>query len=806
MSEKETREKRIISESEVPPAVRRKIQQKIRDSQNEWKNVAASGNVDEAIEMLTEVILADMNTLDKRQGLRNLYARKCQDGDPIEYGYLKVIEAGIAGAKDDYILYLKDKCQPYKNANTLDDDAISYVNKIAEYLLESGQDEESAEWYSLIITNYTKKKEYERAYSFWLFKNKNVVLTNVIIDIFKNEAQSYKDRNNTEDIALNLMKRLSDIYRKTEDDLAAVHWLICGQFYDEAFKVAESSKYSRLINLTLEEFESEYRKYKDTGNTRNPNYSKVTFNLAKLKEKDCKFFEAISLYIECENFERAYNIVDLKNSEAVRFALEKFRGHEESYADILDTILKKEKNFRDMFTIEPPPSGMPFKYLIFSVFYAAYRLTSITGSIITGLILIAIPFALQAIFNVPDEFFKGLFFLEAAIVAGIDSFKSKKWADLHELYVKLSKRGHWQLWELGEKTPQFRADVKGEKSTFFNLLAVSLVLIGIFGYIITHPEIVKFKETTEPKIQTVTEQPAMPEPVVEQSSLPIEQKEIPDIPETNSEQYKENFSEDEARQAFINYHQNITDKNYSVAYEALTSEQKQRVGDFNHYVAGYSDTISSTVDDMSMISSEGNTITFSYNLTAQDNFQGNRIKIQKFAGQVTLVKVDNKWLILNAKSTKVDEYLSPTENEDTRRQEKNISSALNAQDLSLGNLTIHDREDKVQSILGNPISSSNDNGSKRLKFKDIEVVLRQGKVSALVSLSSAVTTPRGIHEGSSAQEVFDKYGTNYEKSSYGDEILYEYVIQSSEGQSCYLRFAVNDSNGKVAYISVRFVQ
>ena len=156
MSEKETREKRIISESEVPPAVRRKIQQKIRDSQNEWKNVAASGNVDEAIEMLTEVILADMNTLDKRQGLRNLYARKCQDGDPIEYGYLKVIEAGIAGAKDDYILYLKDKCQPYKNANTLDDDAISYVNKIAEYLLESGQDEESAEWYSLIITNYTK--------------------------------------------------------------------------------------------------------------------------------------------------------------------------------------------------------------------------------------------------------------------------------------------------------------------------------------------------------------------------------------------------------------------------------------------------------------------------------------------------------------------------------------------------------------------------------------------------------------------------------------------------------------------------
>ena len=141
----------------------------------------------------------------------------------------------------------------------------------------------------------------------------------------------------------------------------------------------------------------------------------------------------------------------------------------------------------------------------------------------------------------------------------------------------------------------------------------------------------------------------------------------------------------------------------------------------------------------------------------------------------------------------------------TQSQEKNISSILNAQDLSLGNIKIHDSEDKVQSMLGNPVSSSNDNDSKRLrlKFKDMEVVLREGQVTALVSLSSAVTTPRGIHEGSSAQEVFDKYGTNFEKSSYGDETLYEYPIDSSEGKPCYLRFAVKNSNNEIAYISIR---
>jgi len=131
---------------------------------------------------------------------------------------------------------------------------------------------------------------------------------------------------------------------------------------------------------------------------------------------------------------------------------------------------------------------------------------------------------------------------------------------------------------------------------------------------------------------------------------------------------------------------------------------------------------------------------------------------------------------------------------------------LNAQDLSLGVLTIDDPEEKVRQALGDPLSTKIENDLTRLKYDTLEVVLRNGKVSALVSQTSAVSTPRGIHDGSPAQKVFDEYGTNYESSSFENTTLYEYTITSKDGTPCWLRFAVRNEDNLVDYISARFVQ
>ncbi|MBR1647846.1 MAG: hypothetical protein IJ685_13890 [Selenomonadaceae bacterium] len=135
------------------------------------------------------------------------------------------------------------------------------------------------------------------------------------------------------------------------------------------------------------------------------------------------------------------------------------------------------------------------------------------------------------------------------------------------------------------------------------------------------------------------------------------------------------------------------------------------------------------------------------------------------------------------------------------------TGALNALDLSLGNFSIDDPESKVRQALGTPLKTSTDpNGATRLTYDAIEIVLRNGKISALVSQTSAVSTPRGIHDGSPAQEVFDAYGTNYQSEPFENTTLYEYTITSKDGTPCWLRFAVRDADRRVDYISIRFVQ
>ena len=132
---------------------------------------------------------------------------------------------------------------------------------------------------------------------------------------------------------------------------------------------------------------------------------------------------------------------------------------------------------------------------------------------------------------------------------------------------------------------------------------------------------------------------------------------------------------------------------------------------------------------------------------------------------------------------------------------------LNAKDLSLGDLTIDDPAEKVQAVLGSPYNVKTDGkGYTRLTYRDVEVVVHNGKIQALVSKSPVFATPRGIREGSSVSEVIEKYGTNYVKGHSGHNRLYEYEITSADGHPCYLRFAADNFNRKIEYISERFVQ
>ena len=132
------------------------------------------------------------------------------------------------------------------------------------------------------------------------------------------------------------------------------------------------------------------------------------------------------------------------------------------------------------------------------------------------------------------------------------------------------------------------------------------------------------------------------------------------------------------------------------------------------------------------------------------------------------------------------------------------SVVLNALDLSMGALTIGDSADKVYKILGQPnITRQGTQGRTYLAYKDIEVILYQGKIFTMISQTPKFSTPRGIREGSTINDVFREYGNDYKLSHYDNEELYEYFINSVDGSPCWLRFAVLNSDVKVYYISIR---
>ena len=111
--------------------------------------------------------------------------------------------------------------------------------------------------------------------------------------------------------------------------------------------------------------------------------------------------------------------------------------------------------------------------------------------------------------------------------------------------------------------------------------------------------------------------------------------------------------------------------------------------------------------------------------------------------------------------------------------------------------------EQMHKVLGKETSIDEKDSYKFYNYSDIQVGIKNGKVDALVSNSSAVATKRGIHQGSSLKDVFDKYGDNYNKMDYDDLILYEYTFATDNNKNGILRFAISKSNNQVNYISVR---
>lgn len=156
---------------------------------------------------------------------------------------------------------------------------------------------------------------------------------------------------------------------------------------------------------------------------------------------------------------------------------------------------------------------------------------------------------------------------------------------------------------------------------------------------------------------------------------------------------------------------------------------------------------------------------------------------------------------------KTNTQSTPSQNDSAEKSHK-IPSRLDmhdaASDLSLGAICLGDNLDRVHALLGKEETITNNNdGYFRYYYPDIEVVVQNNTVEALVSRTAKVETKRGVHQNSAKQEVIKTYGRDYELFELNGNTVLEYPFISSHGKKSLLRFALKKE--VVEYISVRTV-
>lgn len=123
----------------------------------------------------------------------------------------------------------------------------------------------------------------------------------------------------------------------------------------------------------------------------------------------------------------------------------------------------------------------------------------------------------------------------------------------------------------------------------------------------------------------------------------------------------------------------------------------------------------------------------------------------------------------------------------------------------LGNVTLGDTLADTERKLGEATKKEvRETNKLRYAYPAMDVAYDYGKVVGMAADDSNVATPKGIHTGSSLQDVFNSYGSNYMLSTYNDLDLYEYKFEDENGSPYILRFAVKQGTDRVNYISIRY--
>ncbi len=116
-------------------------------------------------------------------------------------------------------------------------------------------------------------------------------------------------------------------------------------------------------------------------------------------------------------------------------------------------------------------------------------------------------------------------------------------------------------------------------------------------------------------------------------------------------------------------------------------------------------------------------------------------------------------------------------------------------EVSLGVVRIGQTLEQIQDLLGDDakISDPYHDDNLRYLYDDMEIIIRDDVVTGFISKNEKLKTARGIHQGSSEQDVREAYGPSSMISESDGMKLYEYPFDDMDGRPCLLRFSIRNN-------------
>lgn len=114
--------------------------------------------------------------------------------------------------------------------------------------------------------------------------------------------------------------------------------------------------------------------------------------------------------------------------------------------------------------------------------------------------------------------------------------------------------------------------------------------------------------------------------------------------------------DDAALLVFQRYWDNLNRRNFKGAYDMLTYDQQNYMGEFEDYRHGYDDMIENNLTKVNVLEKSDSTVRISYTLKARDREKG-KIIVQIFQGNAIMVKYADSWKINRLEAKLVQSFI-----------------------------------------------------------------------------------------------------------------------------------------------------